>query len=154
MLAKTQRIQFGQFIHHSFDVSLAKYGILSGDNLRLFAFRLLIRGALFLLILSGCQSYAERKQIDAERSQQNEERAKLTILALDQFFLNHGQFPEKLEELVPVYLPEMPTTYYGKSFEYYVSKEDGYGLCYKLDTIGCCYTYSISFWDCSPTNIM
>lgn len=41
-------------------------------------------------------------------AQQARERAKDVIAALDRYKAAHGAFPQRLEELVPTYLPEVP----------------------------------------------
>jgi hypothetical protein len=62
--------------------------------------------------------------------------ATLTMLAIEIFKRDHGQYPETLHELVPQYLPELPNDYFnpGHSIQY-VIYGDGYQL-YSAGTDG------------------
>jgi len=113
-------------------------------------FRLVFFLPTILLMLFGCNDVAEDKKLDIERSHQNQGNAENIISALDHFFIDNYHYPKDLDELVPTYLQELPKTYNGKNFGYYTSIQDGYGVCYALDTVACCYRQNISFWDCSP----
>ncbi len=65
----------------------------------------LVLAAVFAFALSA---YVSRRQEQASR-----ERGDLLAIALDGYRAGHGDYPERLEELVPTFVPHVPTTCMG-----------------------------------------
>jgi hypothetical protein len=105
---------------------------------------LLLCGCLLPLLTSGCRSTAD--EINA-----NIDRGNPIVQAIAKYRQDHGEFPQQLDMLIPIYLPEIPQTTRGESFEYKLDRLQGYYLCFDVFTkrnFGCCYNKRLDFWDC------
>ena len=74
---------------------------------------------LLLIVLLGA-FWGGLKIVDKQVATAKERSAKL-IDAMDKYYDNNNQYPEKIEQLAPVYIPEVPNTGMGiikSSFEY------------------------------------
>jgi hypothetical protein len=109
---------------------------------------LIVFFCLLILITSACMSREKANEVMIA----NQEKAVDIIEAIENYERDHGQLPEKLDVLVPAYLPEIPETMRGQSFDYVLHNIDGYYLCFDVtrrENLGCCYYYRIERWDCS-----
>ena len=86
-----------------------------------------------------------------EKAEQGYALSAPVIAALELYRANHGSYPEKLAELVPDYLSEVPTRTTALEFSY---SSDGAGYRLSFHYIGpgmntCTYTPEKKSWDCS-----
>jgi len=81
----------------------------------------------------------------------NIERGNVIVGAINHYQEDHGSLPEQLDILVPDYLPEIPRTITGGSYEFILSSIDIYMLCFDVPGAnpGCCYLRRHEAWDCS-----
>lgn len=98
---------------------------------------------IVLLFSIGCGN--TRPIVVAE----NLQRADRIILALYYFKEERSSFPESLEELVPNFLPEMPTMANGDGFFYTTKLVNGFHLSFRVRPgYGCGYTSRFERWEC------
>ena len=129
----------------AFEVFAAGQGVIAGIII-LVIFIWFIPKALFSLLIKNkekAKKYALRSAVYFLtvaamifglylNNQLAEQRSKIVIAALDNYKAQNGRFPDKLEELVPKFLPKIPLAkinVYG-SFRYYVFAEDRHTLMY------------------------
>lgn len=113
------------------------------------------------ITISGCTTLFRDADADNDSDKQT---AETIIIAIDQYQLDHGEFPDSLDLLVPDYLTGIPGTIRGGDFEYYPfhdsDRGDDYELCFYDDTTrstdyGCCYMWwfdnppNYDGWDCT-----
>jgi len=100
--------------------------------------------SFILVVVVACRSTADDPAI-------NQDRAAKIVMALDQYKLDHGQFPRQMNSLIPIYLQEIPKTTGNKSFTYTPDEVEGYYLCFDYrQSSECCYMQRLQVWDCSP----
>ena len=103
---------------------------------------------IWLFIIVGC------KDIDYEHAA-TQEIAVSIIDSLSKYEQDNNHFPEGLEDLVPLYISEIPKTIRGTSFNYRLDNFVGYYLCFgnsakkRFEEFGCCYNPEFH-WECIP----
>ena len=99
------------------------------------------------ILFSGCVSLFRNAETD---NNSDKRTAETIIAAIDQYHLDHGNFPESLDILAPDYLSIIPITSRGGDFMYRSFRDwdigDNYELCFFDDTskstqYGCCYSW-------------
>jgi hypothetical protein len=92
----------------------------------------------------------------------------LIVKALEAYYNENGKYPDTLQELVPKYLDEVPTTSTGQEYKYYLKEPTAYntadlfGLGFPLITkinTGCSYFKSLlrlgpDPWECGPSVVV
>jgi hypothetical protein len=101
-------------------------------------------------LFSGC------KQTEIDRTEEikdGEAKGQIVIDAIELYRTENHTLPEKIEDLIPDYLPQVPKTITGNKIEY---KSDGiyyiveFGLRKRGDAESTCvFDERLSFWDCS-----
>jgi len=74
------------------------------------------------------------------------------ISALARYQQAHGQFPDRLNLLVPAYLAQIPTTISGQEYKYERDTLEGYYLIFQVasdQSLACGYNQRLKGWDCS-----
>ena len=99
--------------------------------------------ALIVALLGSCGKFT----ISEEEITLNKARGQLLIDALEQYRVAEGKPPAQLQELVPTYLQEVPTTTMGPEFIYHTI-ENSYSLEFGGD-VGCFYSSNVYHWSCS-----
>jgi hypothetical protein len=99
-------------------------------------------------------SPAKKAIIEEENS--GIERSEKIIDALDDYYHTEGHYPERLNELIPLYLEEIPETITGQEYEYILTEEFDYILMFNVSRRGevwfCGYLRDMELWDCGRTN--
>ena len=98
--------------------------------------------ALMIVVLGSCG----KLRISEEEITLNKARGQLIIDAIEQHRIAEGKPPATLQDLVPTYLQQVPTTTMGPDFTYYVD-ENEYSLVFG-GTKGCSYSSDTRFWFC------
>jgi len=99
---------------------------------------------LLILVVPVCTSQDEEIRLNKERGNQ-------IIQAIDAYTQEHGQFPARLDDLVPVYIPEIPKTVGGEDFVYHVWYSEYYEVGFVLVSNrnrGCGYSSRYKDWEC------
>ncbi|WP_420629195.1 hypothetical protein [Candidatus Leptofilum sp.] len=97
-----------------------------------------------LAILSSCRS-------SGSEVQENKQRGDTIIQAITAYEQDHDQLPGQLDDLVPIYLADIPKTVSDDDFLYGVNGIDGFLLSFDLqsrDRSYCSYIYRFQSWDC------
>ena len=104
-------------------------------------------------LLFSCQNQGETREEKIESDFKNQDAAEPILIALEEHNSNHGRYPDNLNDLIPIFLSEVPKTINGKEFEYSLDKVDRYMFCfnrYEPNLSGCCYYRYLETWDCTP----
>ena len=94
-----------------------------------------------VVMLSGCESWS------ASSIEESKKRAEPIIVALEEYFSNHGAFPKTLEDLVPDYIKELPLPTAGTRSWRYKSRERAFSLSFGCGTDhypNCTFSWSAS----------
>jgi hypothetical protein len=77
------------------------------------------------------------------------------VAAIEKYYSETNRYPDKLDELVPVYLNEIPLTITGERFEYRHVRPQVYFLSFLLQRqarrFACTYMGDLKAWECSGT---
>lgn len=80
----------------------------------------------------------------------------IIVDALEAYYQDNAAYPETLDELMPVYLNQLPSTIDGNSFSYNKNETSIYYVGYRLTRTGgeniifaCGYTRVNEVWECS-----
>jgi hypothetical protein len=77
------------------------------------------------------------------------------VAAIENYYRETSQYPNHLDELVPVYLNEIPLTITGEQFEYRLVEPHFYSLSFLLrrrgERFACTYMGDLKTWECSGT---
>ena len=101
-------------------------------------------GCLLVMALSACSD--TKSNITA-----NQRRASELIQAINTYTHKHGQFPDKLDDLTPEFIDEIPTTVGGRDFDYFRLVNE-YVLSFDVTNVrglGCGYSSYLMDWECS-----
>lgn len=74
------------------------------------------------------------------------------IKALEGYYAKNGHYPEELEDLIPHFLSDIPSTRTGQTYFYNKLDLEGYILVFSLTTRkgeGCGYRPNEKVWECS-----
>ncbi len=104
-----------------------------------------------IIILGECRLIPETSEEDEIRDGQ--QKAEIVIRAVEQYKLDYGKYPNRLEDIVPYYLEQVPITVTGYLIDYYVDG-DYYFVHFQLSKrgnleAGCAYIRRLELWDCS-----
>jgi len=99
---------------------------------------------LTIIILISCTDYDSRRDQEIGNS---------IISAITAYRNDHKALPSTLNDLIPKYISEIPSTSSGGEFRYILSPVDGgYNLCFsgpRTKHSGCCYLPRFNLWDCT-----
>ena len=98
--------------------------------------------ALMVVVLGSCG----KLNISEAEITLNKARGQLLIDALEQYRVAEGKPPGQLQDLVPTYLQEVPTTTMGPEF-IYRTIENSYSLEFGGGS-GCSYSSNALYWFC------
>jgi hypothetical protein len=80
------------------------------------------------------------------------------IRAIEDYYLNQGEFPVMLTDLVPAYMPGVPVTPAGQPYTYrffeasHPLAAERYWLAFRVSeqqNLTCTYMRRIEYWDCN-----
>ena len=84
------------------------------------------------------------------------EQVYILVEAIEEFYIENSEYPITLDQLVPHYLPSLPTTIYGDPYNY--QRIDGFIFIVSFDlvrqstenrTVTCGYVRMGEVWECS-----
>lgn len=102
----------------------------------------------FCSLLSSCYTEVGRA---GGAIHYNRQQGDIIVAAINQYQEDTNMVLDDLEQLLPHYLEELPTTHNGAAFRYSQSDNDRYTLCFgKKWPNFCCYLSNHEIWDCSP----
>ena len=79
----------------------------------------------------------------------NRIRGQLIINAIYEYKEENSQFPNSLDDLVPIYLESIPPALRGYDFYYRTNSVDGFVLTYQISSdFGCGFTSKVQSWGC------
>ena len=110
-------------------------------------------GASILYLFLEMNFYS--KEEESALLNENIEIGNLVVKAIEQYNLDHGKYPDSLQDLIPDYFDSPIITTYGKEFHYEVNNfyNTNYIFSFKLElnrmnaTSGCRYIEE-DFWEC------
>jgi hypothetical protein len=123
---------------------------------------------LLILLLTGCASnkisqtsFPTVFPLSAEEEcDKGIEVGKQLVVAFEQYHLDHGEYPIKIDQLVPKYIEFIPKTITGQEYSYkrneisnQSEKELPYNLCFiVINTVNtiCCNSVYYDGWECGP----
>ena len=106
---------------------------------------------VIIICMTSCGKQQELDPVEEIRD--GEQKGDRIVEALDTFYKEFGKYPDRLDILVPIYIPEIPHTLAGEDFTFKEIEGDVYYLSFpvtrkKLVTT-CSYIKRLENWDCS-----